>query len=103
MLLRAVAYAPSRAEALAARKAFGNRYGDTRPNAAAVLEDDWGRMVAFPEPHSRHLRTTNIDGLEQLAELWELLGRPGQRRQVRATASRSRRQAPAPGDGRAPR
>ena len=62
-LLRAVAYAPSRAEALAARKAFRDRYGDTQPDAVAVLEDDWERMVAFhdfPEPHWRHLRTTNI-------------------------------------------
>ncbi len=62
-MLRAVAYAPSRAEAVEARDAFGARYGAAQPDAVAVLEGDWERMVAFhdfPEPHWRHLRTTNI-------------------------------------------
>ncbi|WP_423928530.1 IS256 family transposase [Candidatus Palauibacter sp.] len=62
-LLRAVAYAPSRAEAVEARDAFGARYGAAQPDAVSVLEDDWDRMTAFhdfPEPHWRHLRTTNI-------------------------------------------
>ena len=61
-LLRAVAYAPSRAEAVEARDAFGARYGAAQPEAVSVLEDDWDRMTAFhdyPEEHS-HLRTTNI-------------------------------------------
>lgn len=62
-LLRRVAYAPSRAEAVEARDAFRDRYTDTQPKAVAVLEDDWERMTAFydfPEKHWRHLRTTNV-------------------------------------------
>ena len=62
-MLRAAAYAPSRAAAVRARKAFGARYADTQPHAVSVLEDDWDRMTAFydyPEKHWRHLRTTNV-------------------------------------------
>ncbi len=62
-LLRAAAYAPSRAEAVEARKAFRARYGDTQPDAVSVLEDDRDRMTAFydyPKKHWRHLRTTNV-------------------------------------------
>lgn len=62
-LLREVAYAPSRAEALKAREAFSKRYKPWYPKAVDVLEDDWDRMVAFydfPEAHWKHLRTTNI-------------------------------------------
>ncbi|WP_419934192.1 hypothetical protein [Candidatus Palauibacter sp.] len=43
---RAAAYAPSRAEAEAAHKAFRDRYADARPRAVAVLEGDWDRMTA---------------------------------------------------------
>ena len=62
-LLRAVVYAPSRAEAVKAREAFARRYKPWYPKAADVLEDDWERMVAFydfPEDHWKHLRTTNV-------------------------------------------
>ena len=62
-LLRAVVYAPTRAEAVKARQAFEKRYGPWYPKAVAVLEDDWDRMVTFydfPEAHWKHLRTTNV-------------------------------------------
>ena len=63
-MLRAVAYAPSRAAAgEGARDAFAARYRDTHSKAVEVLEDDWDRMTAFhdfPEEHWRHLRTTNV-------------------------------------------
>ena len=62
-MLRAAAYAPSRAAAKEARKAFAGRYGDAHRKAVKVLEDDWDRMTAFhafPEKHRRHLRTTNV-------------------------------------------
>ena len=62
-MLRAVAYAPSRAAAERARDAFANRYGDGHSKAVAVLGDDWERTMAFyalPEKHWRHLRTTNV-------------------------------------------
>ena len=62
-LLRAVVYAPTRAEALKARHGFAKRYGPWYPKAVAVLEDDWERMItfyAFPEDHWKHLRTTNV-------------------------------------------
>ena len=62
-LLRAVVYAPSRAEAVKAREVFARRYRPWYPKAVDVLEDDWERMVAFydfPEDHWKHLRTTNV-------------------------------------------
>ena len=62
-LLRAVVYAPTRAEAVKARQAFKKRYGPWHPKAVAVLEEDWDRMVTFydfPEAHWKHLRTTNV-------------------------------------------
>lgn len=34
-----------------------------QPNAVAILENDWERMVAFsdfPKEHWKHLRTTNV-------------------------------------------
>ena len=58
-----VVYAPSRAEAVKARKVFARRYRPWYPKAVDVLEDDWERMVAFydfPEDHWKHLRTTNV-------------------------------------------
>ena len=64
-LLRAVVYAPSRAEAVKAREVFARRYRPWYPKAVDVLEDDWERMVAFydfPEDHWKHLRTTNVVG-----------------------------------------
>jgi putative transposase len=62
-LLRAVAYAPTRAAARKARNAFKKRYGSWHPKAVAVLEDDWERMVTFydfPKSHWTHVRTTNV-------------------------------------------
>ncbi len=62
-MLRAAAYAPSRAAANEARDAFAGRHGDAHAKAVEVLEDDWDRMTAFhdfPEQHWRHLRTTNV-------------------------------------------
>ena len=62
-LLRAIAYAPSMAEALEARDAFDKRYKAWYPRAVETLEDDWDRMVTFyrfPESHWKHLRTTNV-------------------------------------------
>ena len=45
-LLRAVVYAPSRAEAVRAREAFARRYRPWYPKAVDVLEDDWERMAS---------------------------------------------------------
>ena len=62
-LLRAIAYAPSMAEALKARDAFSKRYKAWYPKAVETLEDDWDRLVTFyrfPESHWKHLRTTNV-------------------------------------------
>jgi len=62
-LLRAIAYAPSLAEALKAREAFSKRYRPWYPKAVEVLEDDWDRMVTFyrfPQSHWQHIRTTNV-------------------------------------------
>ncbi len=62
-MLRAAAYAPSRAAANEARDAFRDRYADAQSKAVEVLDDDWDRMTAFydfPEKHWRHLRTTNV-------------------------------------------
>ena len=62
-LLRAVVYAPTRAEAVKARQAFRKRYGPRYPKAVAVLEEDFDRMVTFydfPRAHWKHLRTTNV-------------------------------------------
>lgn len=62
-LLKQMPYAPTRAEAVRRRDAFAKRYGRWYPKAVAILEDDWDRLVTFydfPEPHWRHLRTTNV-------------------------------------------
>lgn len=62
-LLRKVAYASTRDEAVKAREAFSKRYKPWYPKAVDVLEDDWDRMVTFydfPEAHWKHLRTTNV-------------------------------------------
>ena len=52
-LLRNLAYAPSRADAVKARQAFGKRYGRWYPKAVKVLEDDgtaWSRSTTSPKP-----------------------------------------------------
>jgi len=62
-LLKQIPYAPTRAEAECRREAFAKRYRRWYPKAVAVLEHDWERLVTFydfPEPHWRHLRTTNV-------------------------------------------
>lgn len=62
-LLTQIPYAPTRAEAERRRDAFARRYRRWYPKAVAVLEHDWERLVTFydfPEPHWRHLRTTNV-------------------------------------------
>jgi transposase-like protein len=62
-LLKQIPYAPTRAEAERRREAFARRYRRWYPKAVAVLEDDWARLATFydfPEPHWKHLRTTNV-------------------------------------------
>jgi transposase-like protein len=62
-LLQAIPAAPTRAEAERRRDAFAKRYRRWYPKAVVVLERDWERLVTFyefPEPHWRHLRTTNV-------------------------------------------
>jgi transposase-like protein len=62
-VLKQIPYAPTRAEAQRRRDGFAKRYRRWYPKAVAVLETDWERLVAFydfPEPHWRHLRTTNV-------------------------------------------
>jgi transposase-like protein len=62
-LLTRIPYAPTRADAMRRREAFAKRYRRWYPKAVAALEDDWERLVtfyAFPEPHWKHLRTTNV-------------------------------------------
>ncbi len=63
-MLRAIAYAPRRAEAERKRKEFEgwcHRHGYGK--GAETLGRDWERMVTFyryPKEHWRHLRTTNV-------------------------------------------
>jgi len=62
-LLKAIPYAPTRAEATRQREAFAKRYRRWYPKAVEALEDDWERLVTFydfPEPHWKHLRTSNV-------------------------------------------
>jgi transposase-like protein len=62
-LLKALPYAPTRAECERLRDAFAARYEKTDPKAVATLLRDWERMVTFyrfPAEHWRHLRTTNV-------------------------------------------
>lgn len=62
-LLTAIPYAPTRAEAEQRRNAFGKRYRRWYPQAVAILENDWERLVGFygfPKEHWKHLRTTNV-------------------------------------------
>ena len=63
-LLRKVMYAASRKEAEAAKKVFCEWARSYQyEKAAALLDVDWDRMIAyysFPKEHWKHLRTTNI-------------------------------------------
>lgn len=57
-----IPYAPTQREAEKLRDEFRSRYGQHQPKAVATLERDWERLVAFyafPQPHWKHLRTTN--------------------------------------------
>ena len=61
-LLCQIPYAKTRREAEAQRDLFRSRFVAEHPKAVETLERDWERMVAFygfPEPHWKHLRTTN--------------------------------------------
>ncbi len=63
-LLRKVMYAPTGKEAEAAKKVFCEWARSYQyEKAAALLDVDWDRMIAyysFPKEHWKHLRTTNI-------------------------------------------
>ncbi len=62
-LLKRIPYAPTRAEAKRRREGFATRYRRWYPKAVEALEDDWERLVTFydfPQPHWKHLRTTNV-------------------------------------------
>jgi transposase-like protein len=61
--LCAIPYAASRAEARRLREAFAKSWRRSYPQAVAILEKDWERMVAFydfPKEHWKHLRTSNV-------------------------------------------
>jgi len=63
-LLRAIPYAPSRAEAEGRRREFEAWCRERGyAGAAETLGRDWERMVTFyryPREHWRHIRTTNV-------------------------------------------
>ena len=62
ILLREMAAAPTRTEALRLRGTFAGRFSQF-PDAAACLERDWDALTAFydfPAEHWKHLRTTNV-------------------------------------------
>lgn len=61
-LLCRIPYAKTRREAEELRDEFRSRYERQHPKAVETLERDWERLVAFyafPQPHWKHLRTTN--------------------------------------------
>jgi len=61
--LCAIPYAQTRRETERLRDRFARTWRRTYPNAVAILEKDWERMVAFydfPKEHWKHLRTTNV-------------------------------------------
>jgi transposase-like protein len=62
-LLRKIAYAADREEAQKEKKAFqGWCEANGYRKAAELMDEDWGRMMAFfdfPKEHWQHLRTTN--------------------------------------------
>ena len=74
-LLRAVVYAPSRAEAVKAREVFARRYRPWYPKAVDVLEDD-ANVVESPFAAVR-LRTTAAKRFKRVesatALIWKLL------------------------------
>ncbi len=63
LLLCAMPYAPTRAEAARLRDGFARRYRADHPAAVAILEHDWDALTTFydfPEEHWKHIRTTNV-------------------------------------------
>jgi putative transposase len=61
-LLCRIPYAKTRREAEELRDEFRSRYERQHSKAVETLERDWERLVAFyafPQPHWKHLRTTN--------------------------------------------
>lgn len=61
--LQAIANAETQASCERHRAAFRRAYSRVYPKAVDRLDRDWARMItyyAFPQPHWRHLRTTNV-------------------------------------------
>jgi transposase-like protein len=61
--LQRLMYAPSLLAAERGRRQFAQQYRRRYPKAVERLESDWERLVTyyrFPEPHWKHLRTTNV-------------------------------------------
>lgn len=63
ILLCAMPYASTRAEAARLRDGFARRYRSDHPEAVATLEKDWETLTTFydfPAEHWKHLRTSNV-------------------------------------------
>jgi transposase-like protein len=63
LLLCAMPYASTRAEAARLRDGFARRYRASCPEAVRVLEKDWETLTTFydfPAEHWKHLRTSNV-------------------------------------------
>jgi len=63
LLLCAMPYAATRAEAQRLRDGFARRYRADHPEAVAILAADWEALTTFydfPEEHWKHIRTTNV-------------------------------------------
>jgi putative transposase len=63
VLLKAMPYAETKAEAEKLRDQFVSRYQKAHPKATKCLLEDWERLVTFygfPKEHWKHLRTTNV-------------------------------------------
>lgn len=63
ILLCAMPYASTRAEAARLRDGFARRYRESYSEAVAILEKDWEMLTTFydfPEEHWKHLRTSNV-------------------------------------------
>jgi putative transposase len=62
-LVRGIAAAQTKEEAVAKRVEFVKRFKASNPKACEKLERDWDRMVSFfefPKEHWKHLRTSNV-------------------------------------------
>jgi putative transposase len=63
LALQQIASAATRQDCERLQRAFRKAYASVHPKAVDRLERDWERMVTyydFPEPHWRHIRTTNV-------------------------------------------